>query len=157
MAVLERRYRFQVMARLASVLQRSLLTSLVGLLVVVGAVYAHDSLSSDCSRQGHRPATLSMAEPSVPEASVVHDAAGSFSAASGLPSMSDTESEPCEQGKCNHGPGDGCCGTACHAAVAGPALIAFTTAEATSVDPVMSEPSLHGRPVGPGDRPPRSA
>lgn len=157
MAVLERRYRFQVMARLASLLLRSLLTSLVGLLVVVGAVYAHDSLGSDCGRHGHRPATPSMTELSVPEASGVHDAAGSFSAASGLPSMSDAESEPCEQGECNHGPGDGCCGTACHAAVAGPELIAFTTVEATSVDPVMSEPSLFGRLVEPGDRPPRSA
>lgn len=145
------------MARLAPLLLRSLLTSLIGLLVVVGGVYAHDSLGSDCGRHGHRPAVPSIAVmPSVLEASAAEAAAGSHSIVSGLPWTSDTESEPCEQGKCNHGPSDGCCGMACHAAVGNSAQIVFTTVEATSVDPAMSELSLNGRLVGPGDRPPRS-
>ena len=146
------------MARWASLLLRSLLTSLVGLLVVVGTVYAHDGRDSDCGRHGHRPTVPSMAEsPSAPEARVVEAAAGSLSTAFGLPWTSETESEPCEQDECNHGLADGCCGMACHAAVADSALIVFTAVEATSVDPVMSEPSLHGTLVGPSDRPPRSA
>jgi hypothetical protein len=142
------------MVRLAALLLRSLLTSLVGLLVVVGAAHAHDVLGSDCGRHGHHPAALSMTE--APEASGAGDGAGSFSGASGLPFTSDAESEPCEQGECDHGSADGCCGMACHAAVANADLIFFTIVEATNVDPAMNESSLHGRLVGPGDRPPRS-
>jgi hypothetical protein len=158
-ARLEKSYRSLVtMSQLAPLLLRSLLTSMVSMLFVVGAVHAHGGRGADCGQHGHHQATGSVAEtPSIPQASVAEAAAGPAAVAPGLQRMSITESGPCEQSECNHGFGGGCCAMACHAVVADLCPIVFAAFQPTSVDPTASAPFLHGRLVGPGDRPPRSA
>lgn len=142
----------------APLLLRSLLTSIVGMLVVVGAVHAHGRGDDDCDRHAHRPASKPVLEtPSGHQAGFVQTARASVAVTLNLHSVSVTSTDPCEQGECDHGVGGGCCAMSCHAAVGGAVLIIFNAYRPPSLDPLMSTPSLHGRVVGPGDHPPRSA
>lgn len=147
------------MSDLAPLLLRLLLTSIVGMLVVVGAANAHSSRQAESGQLVDHVATESFAETRspLPEACVVRGATN-FGAAllqskptivAGSDANEDGESDPVFS--------SGCCAVACHAAVTNSSLVFFVACRLISFDPLMRSTALHGRAVGPGDRPPRSA
>lgn len=131
---------------------------MVGMLVVVGAVHVNAGHGADCGRHAHYAAPGPVTETtSQPQASVGQTAMHAVAVALHLQWMSIAESDPCEQGECDHDFGGGCCAVACHAAVAGLGPIMIAAFQPTIVDPLMSARALRGKVVGPSDRPPRSA
>lgn len=144
---------------LASLLLRSLLTSIVGMLVVVGVANAHSSRHAESSQLADHVATESFTETwsSLPKTCVAQGTTSSVVAL--LKSQPTAVAELDANGNDEFDPvfGSGCCAVACHAAVTDQSLVFFVAFWLTSSDPLMSSAALHGRAVGPGDRPPRSA
>lgn len=95
--------------------------------------------------------------PSIDEASSEQTDRASAAVERTLGSVSVGSAGPCEQGACNHGLSDECCAVSCHLAVGGTDLANLAACPPSSLDPLMSAPSLHGTVVRPGDHPPRSA
>src|SRR3990167_4491186 len=121
-------------------LLRSLLISMIGMLIVVGAAQAHGSRSVESGW---------LAGPEAATRSVV-----------ALPISQQTSTvdfDPCEEGEGEHAFGGSCCTVACHTFVADPGLVCCVSFRATSTDPLVNPLAPHGRAVGPGDRPPPSA
>lgn len=88
------------MSQLAPLLLRSLLISMVGLLVVAGGAYAHSR--GDGDRHTQRPASrLVLETPSDGEASFVQSAKPSVAVTLDLQSVSVESGDPCEQGECD--------------------------------------------------------
>ena len=136
----------------------SLLTSIVGMLVLFGAVHAYDGHGKDCGRHAeHRMIGSGGEASSVPQARGALTENGPAVNASNLKRMSAAGSDPCEQRGCDHGFDGKCCAVACHSAIGDLGLIVLVSSEHPTVGPLMSAPSLQGRLIGPGDPPPRSA
>ncbi|MDP2330170.1 MAG: hypothetical protein Q8M19_05670 [Reyranella sp.] len=140
-------------------LLRSLLTSIVGMMVVVGAAHAHSSRYAGNGQLAEHVATGSFAETrsSLLKACVEH-ATGSSGVVLLISQLTAiTESDASENGDFDSVFDSGCCAVACHAAVMDLSLISCVAFRPTSFEPLMSSTALHGRAIGPGDRPPRLA
>ena len=139
-------------------LLRFVLTSLVGMLVVIGAVHVHGSRYAESGQIANHAAIEAFTETSLsPQTSIAQGAARSVVALPNSKWTSIAELGPCEEGEFDFGSGRGCCAVACHAAVAHLGSILFVGFQPISIVHLLSSLSLHGRAVGPGDRPPRSA
>lgn len=140
-------------------LLRSLLISMVGLLVVVGTAQAHGGRNAD----GDWFRSLDFVEPPadtrtpLPQACVPLATISSFVTPPLFRWFSGAEVDPFDDGDDGHLIGSYCCGAACHVAVANTGLTSLPGWRPRSVDAVTDSSILHGRSVGPGDRPPRSA
>lgn len=146
------------MSAFAPPLLRSLLVSLIGMLVVVGAAHAHSSRYAESGYVAERVAIESFTETSSPsQTCIAQGAVRSFVTLPNSKRTSVVEFGPCEEGEFDHVSGRGCCAVACHAAVAHLGPILFVGFQPMSIVHLLSSLSLHGRAVGPGDRPPRSA
>jgi len=146
------------MSDLASLLLRSLLTSIVGMLVVVGAANAHSSRHAESDQRADHVTTESFAETRspLPGACVVKGATNFSVALLQSKPATVAESDANEDGESDLVFSSGCCAVACHAAIADAGLAFFVAFRLVSFDPLMSSTALHGRAVGPGERPPRS-
>lgn len=142
-----------------ALLLRSLLTSIVGMLVVVGAANAHSSRYAGNSRPAEHVATESFAEArSSLLKACIGQATNSSAVAlprSQLTAVADFDAN--ESGEFDPVFGSGCCAVACHAVVIDLGSIFCVAFRPTSPEPLMSSTALHGRAIGPGDRPPRFA
>lgn len=153
-SILER----SIMSTFAPLFLRSLLISLVGMLVVVGAAHAHSSRYAENDQIANRATNEALTETSSSLKKCI--AQGAARSIVTLPNAKRTpiaEFGPCEEGEFDHVSGRGCCAVACHAAVAHLGPILFVGFQPISIVHLLSSLSLHGRAVGPGDRPPRSA
>ncbi len=150
-----------IMRCLFQQLLRSLLISMVGLLVVVGTAQAHGGRNADADSGQLR--SLGFVEspadtrPPLSRACVPPVTVSSFVTPPMSRWISSAEVDPCDDVDDGHLIGSYCCGAACHVAVTNIGLTSLPGWRPRSVDPVTDSSVLHGRPVGPGDRPPRSA
>lgn len=139
-------------------LLRLLLFGAIGTLLMMGAAIAHDS---------HRPAydhrvgpiesqQIANTASVVPSLSCSHSPAEtvvifsfdqSQASLTGTILYSDSSTDPDSS--------DGCCATACHAAVTNFGLGLFTPSYLKRIDPPARSSVLHGQSQGPGDRPPQ--
>ena len=143
----------------APLLLRSLLTSMVGMLVVVGAANAHSGryagngqLADHIAIESFTETRSSLLKTCVGQATSSSVAAllrAQLTAVAEFDANENGESDPVLDG--------GCCAVACHAAVTDLSLIFCVAFRPTSLEPLKSSTALHGRAIGPGDRPPRPA
>lgn len=145
------------MSSFAPLLLRSLLISLVGMVVVVGAAHTLSSRYAESDQIANRATIEAFTETSSsPQECIAQGAARSIVAVPNSMRTPIAEFGPCEEGESDHVSGRGCCAVACHAAVAHLGAILFVGFQPISIVHLLSSLSLHGRAVGPGDRPPRS-
>lgn len=142
-----------------ALLLRSLLISMVGTLVVVGAANAHGSRYAGNGRPAEHVATESFTETRSSLLKACVGQATSRSAValprSQLTAVADFDAS--ESGEFDPVFGSGCCAVACHAIVMDLGSIFCVAFRPTNLEPLMSSTALHGRAIGPGDRPPRFA
>jgi hypothetical protein len=148
-----------IMRCLFQQLLRSLLISMVGLLVVVGTAQAHGGRIADSDWPRSLDSVESPADtrPPLSRACVPPVTVSAFVTPPMSRWISSAEVDPFDDVDDGHLIGSYCCGAACHVAVTNIGLTSMPGWRPRSVDPVTDSSILHGRPVGPGDRPPRSA
>jgi hypothetical protein len=138
------------MFAVAPLVLRSLLASIVGLLVVTGAAHAHGSQHAE-SRPFTNPAAIELS--GLPQACIAPSATHSMVM---LPISDRTiiaDSGDHEEDELD----DACCAVACHAAVANLGSILLARFRLISIDHLPDSAFLHGKAIAPGDRPPRPA